>query len=148
MTGDFKPYLGFSNSKRKHRTIIPFVLGTFTLKPSNTISVKKSKGGYGYERFEYVRFTKFEAHFRSGHVQKFILAGSDIKKRKYEVLNGGSADSLFWFKLDRIERCTLIIGGYSKLKTSENEEFFSYTEDWYIRKKRYIRTGAEKLASV
>ena len=140
VTGDFKPYLKFGN-KGKRRTIIPMILRTFTLNPTNTISVKKAKGGLGYERFAYVRFTKFEGHYHSGHVQKFILDDSYIRGRKYEVFNGGSADSLFWFKLDRIERCTVIIEGYSKLKSSNNEESFSYTKDWYIRKKRFIDTG-------
>lgn len=148
VVGDFKPYIRFGE-RWKHITIVPLVFNVHSVKPTNTIFVKY--GRYDYERFEYVRFTKFEVRYHSGHVQKFILYDSYIRGRKYEVLNDGSDDkvfilndepdnSLFWFKLDRSERFTVIIEGYSKLKISDDEKFFNYTKNYYIRKKRVIQT--------
>ena len=152
VTGDFKPQLNFGD-KREYSTIIPMILRKVSLRPTNSISVSKINNAYGYnyERFEYVRFTKFEAHYESGYVQKFEKLrrdGSDIRGKKFEVLEGGGKSSLFWFKLDRIERCTVIIEGYSKLKISDKEEFFSYSVDWYIYKKMSIETRGEWFSSI
>ena len=151
VTGDFKPQLNFGD-KREYSTIIPMILRKVELRPRNTIAIRKatSSYGYNYERFEYVRFTKFEARYESGYVQKFeklLRDGSDITKKRFKVGYEGARDeSLFFFYLDRIERCTVIIEGYSKLKISDKEEFFSYSKDWYIYKKRSVETRGEWLS--
>ena len=144
VTGDFKPQPDFDN-EREYSTIIPMILRKITLRPRNTIAIYKttSSYGYNYERFEYVRFTKFAAHYASGHVQEFeklLRDGSLISEKQFKVGEGVRNDTLFFFYLDRMERCTVIIEGYSKLKISDKEEFFSYRMDWYIWKKRSVVT--------
>ena len=150
--GDFKPDLGFSRDAR-FRTIIPFVLHKFSFIPENRLSVSKTDGGYESELFEYVRFTKLEVHYHSNNMQDFIFENFAFKERKFRVGKDGHLSvldrayhyKLFPLKLDRIEKCTVIIEGYSKLKNEGDEKFFSYTADWFIYEKSSIVTGWEKM---
>ena len=148
--GKFKPYIRFGSTS-KRRTIIPIVLYIHTSKPTNTIEIKRSVNvySYEYERFKYVRFTKFEVHYESGHVQILLEEDSPIRERKYNVIEGSiTGDSLFLFELERIEKCTVVIEGYSKFIEGDKEEFFKFTKDWYIKKSRDIRTGGDRIASI
>ena len=152
IVGDFKLYPIFIEDAR-NRTIIPFVLHKFSFIPRNTLSVKGTEGDYEFERFEYVRFTKLEVHYRSNNMQDFIFENFAFKEMKFRVGKDGHLSvldrayhyKLFPLKLDRIEKCTVIIEGYSKLNNDGDEKFFSYTADWVIYEKSDIVTGWEKM---
>ena len=150
VVGDFKPSLSF-HGKSKIKTIIPAVLGKLTIRSNNWVSVylKWNYDGYN-EKFEYVRFTKLKVHYHSNHIQDFLLENSFIKEKKFLITRSGSLLDIreignkrvfHGLKLNRIERCTIIVEGYSKLNNDEDEKFFSYTGDWYISKKKSMRTG-------
>ena len=148
--GSFRPILNFSG-KSKRTTIIPFVLSRTSSRPTNKIGIRKTPGGaygYDYNRFEYVRFTRFEVHYESGHVQKLLKNNLSFKEKKFKVFSpksGSDTTSLFKFDLDRIEKCTIVVEGYSKLIEGDNEEFFRLTKGYHIRKYWDIRTGRQSF---
>ena len=150
--GSFKPRLTFSGNS-KQTTIIPLVLSKITSRPKDSIGIRKTDSnspGYGYNLFEYVRFARFEVHYESGNVQKLLKDNSPIIKKIFKVFSpkiGMDLTSLFRFRLDRIEKCTVIIEGYAKLIEANEEEFFRSIQVWHIAKYKNIRTGRDRLAS-
>ena len=147
--GDFRPKLSFSG-KSKQITIIPLVLRKITRRATNSIGIRRKDGSsYGYDRFEYVRFTKFEVHYESGHVQKLFGNDSSIREKRF-IVSSESDDysSLFKFNLDRMEKCAVVVEGYSKLIKGDKEEVFRLTKGYHIRKRKSVRTGRDRLGSV
>ena len=147
--GNFRPILSFGR-KGKETTIIPFVLSKSTSWPTNTVGIRKADSGrdYGYDRFEYVRFTRFAVHYESGRVQKLIKANAPIKERRFKVSSGPYYELLFRFDLDLIEKCTVIVEGYSKLIEGDHEEFFRLTKGYHTTRTKSICTGRDRLGSV
>ena len=150
--GSFRPILNFGG-KSKQTTIIPLVLSKITRWPLNKIGIRKAdiRPEYSYDLFEYVRFTKFEVHYESGHVQKLLKDDLSFRKKKFRVFSpkiGMDTTSLFKFDLDRIEKCTVIVEGYSKHIEDADEEFFKLTKGYHIRIYWDMRTGADRLGSV
>ena len=150
--GNFRPILSFGR-KGKETTIIPFVLSKSTSWPTNTVGIRKADSGrdYGYDRFEYVRFTKFEIHYESGYVQKLLKDDLSFREKKFNVFSpkiGMDLTSLFRFHLDRVEKCRIVVEGYSKLIKGNKEEVFRLTKGYHIRKRKSVRTGRDRLGSV
>ena len=146
--GSFTPMIKFGIDG-KEITIIPLVLRKSSTRPANSIGVRRKDGSrYGYDRFEYVRFTRFEVHYESGGVQKLIKANAPIKERRFKVSSGPYYELLFRFDLDLIEKCTVIVEGYSKLIEGDHEEFFRLTKGYRTTRTKSICTGRNRLGSV
>lgn len=141
VVGSFKPDITIGRNM-EYTTIIPLVLTKQTVRPTNRICVIKEDTTIfsGYDRFEYVRFTKFEVHYESGHVQILLKEDSPIREKKFKVSNVIDY-ILFCFELERIETCRVVVEGYSKFLIGSDEEFFRFARDWYIDKSIRIRSG-------